>query len=220
MTRFLTTLAAVALAATAAHAEPIFPVPGWSYSVEFKPADGASTILLNDSVYSQNRYVTYSGNLSAWPVTTDYIYPRTYPFTFGLGAAEVSNIPPAAGTYALNAFDLYWKFTDKSGASQAGTARGKAYGSISSPDDDPRWPMRTFWLSLDSDNLVVLNGVQARVKFGIVDGRTDSGFPLTSIFVDVERVEQPLATPEPATLVLAGIGLAGLVGRRLRRRSA
>ena len=80
--------------------------------------------------------------------------------------------------------------------------------------------MRTFWLSLDSDNLVVLNGVQARVKFGIVDGRTDSGFPLTSIFVDVERVEQPLATPEPATLVLAGIGLAGLVGRRLRRRSA
>jgi hypothetical protein len=204
------------------------PIP-WTYSATFKPANGADGIVLGNETFWEmdpvkggekgTAYfilsnVTKSG-YSASGSETPTITPQTPNnsvtlFDFGYGAWTTREQLPANQTLAMNRFVLEYAFADGQGETYRGSVEGliSASGIFTSGTGN-------FSIDLDHTDTVKLGNRKAKVRFWGSNNESHS-----VILMDVTDVVE---TPEPATIALAGMGLAGVLGYRgrwLRKRQS
>ncbi len=210
MSRSLIALASLVLVADAASAG-LFP---WPYYVRFQAANGTQSILLgtdarpgDGDVPPTPVYLTYTtGGFGPLRIHFQTATGPESLFEFGYGQWEVSATPPPTATTAVNAFDLYWGF-----AGSAVSASGIDRGSISASDIYTSGT-GNFVLGLDETHDITLDGRRALVRFHATNDDEVSRIEMT-----VTELPPVAETPEPATLLLAGVGLAGVGVWRKRR---
>lgn len=223
MNRLLLTVVSVVSVLASASAGPI----PWMYSATIRPADGADGIFLGhetfweyDPVAQSEKGTTYnvlsnvtktgySTSGTETPVITSQTPNNSVSlFDFGYGAWTTTLQLPADQTFAMNKFTLDYAFAD--GDSQSETYHGSVEGSISASGIFTSGT-GNFWIGLNHTDTVQLGNRKAKVRFWGSNNESHS-----TIFMDVTDVVE---TPEPGTLALAGIGLAGLAGFKLRRKA-
>jgi PEP-CTERM motif len=212
MRRLLFTLCSVVLGSAVATAEPL----PWSYEIRFKAAGFKDTILLG----SENWDGGQDGQSSLWYATLGTYGPgirmtgsetemgRTTLLGFSNGTWSLSEAPPPAETTSEGAFDLFWTFTAANGEMTTGSERGSisAGGFFTSGSGN-------FMVGLDVTREITMNGKRVAVQFSAMNSESASRIEMTV-------TNAPLAeTPEPATLLLAGVGVAGVGLFRKRRKS-
>ena len=211
MRRSLIVLASLVLAADAASAGML----PWSYYVRFQAANDAQTILLGTDTRPGDGdapptpvFLTYTtGGFGPSRINFQTSTGTESLFEFGYGQWEVSATPPPTATTAVNAFDLYWGFQ---GATES--VSGIDRGSISASDVFTSGT-GNFVLGLDETHDIILDGRQALVRF-----HATNDDELSRIEMTVTELPPVAETPEPATLLLAGVGLAGVGVWRKRRK--
>jgi hypothetical protein len=201
----------VALVATACHAEPL----DWAYTATITAVGGADHLLVGSQRYPLD------GNDDTWPehyfllpmqeyaAKAGRVYPGEWDmlYTFGPGGPlEIVTTLPA--TVGAAGFEVTMTFTDAAGNSGTVSQRGgvSASGLLTSGTGN-------FDVSFDGTREVELGGRRARVTFG--DGYFSESGVYTTFQVDELS---PSETPEPGTLILGGIALAGGVGAWRRKR--
>lgn len=210
------TVVAAALAlifAGTAAAEPT----RWGYTARFRGVSDTQTILLGRETYHEFNHDTREEtstdyhillNVGAgWTQTgTTADGERQEPWSFSNGDWDLSAELPANVADGQFAFEL--TLTDAAGhtgqiSPQVGWIGASGVFTTGTGN---------FGISLSGRQQVQLGDRVARVTFG--NRESESANRITF------RVEDlgPAQVPEPATLALAGVGLAGLVGVRLRRR--
>ena len=191
------------------------PLP-WNYYVRFGAPGDAQNILLGTD--ERKTFDPITGVETSTPVFLIYrtygfgptrIHYETQPgttdlFNFAHGDWEiVEKLPDHT---VANGFTLSYGF----GNSEA--ARGSVGGTISA---DGAFDSGTgnFTIGLSEGRELDVDGRKAHVYFGTRESESQSVITMTI-------TPEPVPTPEPTTLALAGIGIAGLLGFRLRRRRA
>ena len=210
------TLSAFALLMLAGPAALAGPLP-WNYTVRFAPSGNAGAILLGTDTRYEYDHLT--GVETATPVSiilkdserfaSGQAYFGTidlFMFHHGMwnlteGMWNSTESPPS--NTISNQFVLEYDFTD------AGP-HGSLGGTISA-DGVFSTGTGNFTLGLTDQPGLYLEGIDARLQFGVRESESQSVITMTI-------TPEPAPTPEPATLALAGIGLAGLLGYRVRRR--
>lgn len=211
MSRSLIALACLILAADTASAG-LLP---WPYYVRFQAANGAQTILLGTDTRPGDGDVPPTPVYLAYPTGVfgpSRIHFQTATgteslFEFGYGQWDVSDTPLPAETTAVNMFDLHWGFQ---GPTE--TAGGTDRGSIAVSDIYTSGT-GNFVLGLDVTHDITLDGRRALVRFHAVNEESVSRIEMT-----VTELPPMAETPEPVTLLLAGVGLAGVGLWRKRRK--
>ncbi len=199
--------AAVAATATAG------PLPGWTYTAAVAPAGGAAAMHLDEGVRVELDPITFEER--SIPYTIIGRVNTTTSGTVDLGAAvavhkfadldwEVYDGPSPVQPLGAG-FTLSVLFTDPDGNTAVVSADGAAAAA-------PKFMGGTgqYEIALRQTRSFELGGRRFRVAFDDTPGEagTDVGFSVTS-----ESVE----TPEPITLALAVVGLAGLAVARRRK---
>lgn len=193
------------------------PLP-WSYYVRFGAPDSADAILLGTD--TRTSFDPVSGAETSTPV---YLIYRTYAFgpsrinfetppgptdlfSFNSGNWEIVETLPA--NTVANRFTLNYGFENRDAVFVSGVVEGtiSADGAFSSGTGN-------FTIGLDEERELDIAGQRARLVFGVRESESASTIEWT---VTPEAAK----TPEPATLVLAGLGFAGVLGARFRRRIA
>jgi hypothetical protein len=198
-------LAAVLLTAATASAEPF---TGWTYTATLTPAGGANAVLLDEGARVEVDPATGGEKLVPYIVVTWLSERASGPFEQGatVPLAEfakfdraVFDLMPPDLNPSPHTVTATLTFTAPDGTA----GRVSADGRLTATGDDG------FALTLDGTPQFVT--VAERVfgtQFAVRE--TDDG-------AVVEFTA--CATPEPGTLALAGAGLAGLVGARMRRKT-
>ncbi len=185
----------------------------WPWVVRFQPADAAENILLGSEYWSQSsegpskEYFLYydigSFGTSRLGFLTE---PGTVElFSFGHGWWGITEVRPDPAITSDHAFELWWGFSEGE-EYQVGLDRGHASvtGVFVTGTGNT-------WLELDESHDIRLGDNQARVRF-----YTENHESVSRIMMSVSDLG-PVSTPEPATVLLAGVGLAGVgVWRRFR----
>jgi PEP-CTERM motif len=186
----------------------------WSYYVRFDAADGAHNILLGSDVSPDPDggtpvsvvYTTGGFGPSHIDITTPV--GTTDLFAFGHGNWDIVETPPS--NTVANRYVLNFGFTPHgSGA----TVSGQMEGTISASGV---FTTGTGNFNLSVDHRPIDLGGLVLVQFGTRQSESQSVITMTV----APSIDGPVAeTPEPTTLALAGIGLVGVVGMRMRRRA-
>ena len=206
MIRIVSIVTLLALMAGSATAGPL----PWNYTMRFAPAGNAEAILLG--MDTRSGYDPVAGVETATPVwivlkdskrsaSGQAYFGTTDLFMFHHGMWDLAESPPS--NTVANQFVLKYDFT---GAGPAGEIGGDIYadGVFTSGTGN-------FTLGLSGDRELVVGNQRAKLQFGIRESESHSVITMT-----ITRDVSP--TPEPATLALAGIGFAGVLVTRLRRR--
>ena len=200
------TVAALLISAGAASAGPL----SWNYTYQFRPAGGADHILLGtDTLYD---YDHATGVETYTPV----YFMLKNPELSGTGYADIGPSRLKYFNYwnlditetnpentVENRFELRYDFGDPVLGWGILTGEISAHGALTSSDGN-------FGIGLDPTDAhtIEVGGRKGQLKFE-VDGSSEIMITLTP--------EPDIApTPEPATLALAGLGIAGVLGARLR----
>jgi preprotein translocase subunit Sss1 len=210
MNRFFAVLATFVVMTAAVHAEPL----PWTYSVWLKPAGGSDSILygteVGDGPFGNTSYYVLSNFGAAGTSATGNVAPGTTDlFGFSNGNWKLETSFPSGANPSNGAFELQYLFTTQASGSSTNSVSGMYNGTISTSGVFTSGT-GNFTLGLDGDTEILLDGQKARVQFGTRQSESQSVVTMTVTPGVVE-------TPEPATIALAGIGLAGVVGYRGRR---
>ena len=205
----LGTLAALLFAAAPSFAGPL----PWNHYVRFGAADGADNILLGTD--TRTTYDSVTGAETSTPVFLIYrtggfgptrIDFQTEPgttglFSFGYGNWDIVETLPEHTV--ANRFTLSYGFGNSPDATGVVEGTISADGAFTSGTGN-------FLIGLSEDRDLTVGAERARVHFGSRGSESAS---------HIEMTVTPITdTPEPATLALAGLGIAGVLGARLRRR--
>lgn len=206
------TLAALLLTAVPSFAGPL----PWHYYVRFGAADGAENILLGTDTRHDYNHAT--GVETSTPVFLIYrtgghgptrINFETQPgttglFSFGYGNWDIVESLPE--NTVANRFTLSYGFGNSPDANGVVEGTISADGAFTSGTGN-------FLIGLSEDRDLLVGGQHARLNFG-----THSSESASYIEMTITPTPPVAETPEPATLALAGLGIAGVLGARLRRR--
>ncbi len=212
MIRIVSSLSLLVLIAGSATAGPL----PWNYYVRFGAPDNAQNILLGTDVRTTFDPITRTETSTPvfliyrasgfGPSRIDFETPvgTTDLYSFGYGDWAIVEALPE--NTVSNRFTLAYGFGNSAGAS--GTVEGTIFadGAFTSGTGN-------FTLGLSEDRELVVGNQRAKLQFG-----TRSSESATHIIMTVTPLAPLSPTPEPATLALAGIGFAGVLITRLRRR--
>lgn len=204
-------LALVAACVGTAAAEPL----EWNYRTRFKAPSKAKSILLGQEIYSEFNngvetntnyyaYLTVGAGLTRSGTATAGAWNEVY--TFGNGDWSLSTVIPTNAADRQFAFLL--TLTDADGntadiAPQLGSISAGGFFTTGTGN---------FSIGFEGMQDVILGDRIARVTFGTRE--SESANRVTFMVEDAG----PVQSPEPATFVLAGIGLAGVIGTGVARR--
>ncbi len=189
------------------------PLP-CSYTMRFAPSGNAETILLGtDTRYGYDHVTGIETATPVWVVHQDSerfasgqaYFGTTDLFSFHHGMWDLAESPPSNAI--ANRFVLEYDFSD-------GGPHGESGGDISAMGVFTSGT-GNFSLGFTNHPELYLNEMNARVEFGLRESESHSTITMT-----ITTAPEPVPTPEPGTLILGGIGIAGLCGLRLRRRIA
>lgn len=217
-TRFTPILFVLLASAAVASAEPL----PWSYYVRVNAPDGYDGILFGTEVRPPDtdggaavRYSHIWDTEPMWNYGMVRINISTMPgvpeslFSFGPGFEETVETVPADKRLSPGVFQLAWGFTPWVDGS--GGAVGSTTGTISA---DGLFTSGTgnYRIGLDYSERVTVGGRSALLRFNGVN--TESGATIQMTVTP----DAPSETPEPGTLILGGIALAGGLGAWVRKR--
>lgn len=215
MTRWTLTIAVVLASMAAATAGPL----NWNYSITFKAAGDAPTILLGNETWWEYDPSSHSEKGTNYNLLLDVGtgWTRTgtvsaggteKPFGFGHGDWRLSETLPSE-PYSDGQFVLTMAFTDEAGnvgsiSPQLGSihAAGLTTGT------------GNFNIGLYDYQEVTVGGRRARVLFAASPSES-----VNRIAFEVTELA-PAGVPEPGTIILGGIAIAGGLGAWVRRRMA
>ena len=204
------TVAALLVSAVPAFAGPL----PWNHYVRFGAADGADNILLGTD--TRTTYDSVTGVETSTPVFLIY---RTG--GFGPSRIDFQTQPGTSGLFSFGYGD--WdiveslpehtvanRFTLSYGFGNSPDATGVVEGTISA---DGAFTSGTgnFLIGLSEDRDLLVGSQHARLDFGTRGSESASYIEMT-----ITPIPPVAETPEPATLALAGLGIAGVLGARLR----
>jgi hypothetical protein len=206
VTRLRIALALAAAAAGTAAAEPL----DWNYTATFRPAGESTGIVLGGEVkpgVDTPFVVLLRPGGPGWkPPASGDVPPgeRVEAFAFAHGDWELTTVPPREPV-SDGRFTLALTFTDAAGNTGAVSADGtiRASGVFTSGTGN-------FTLGLSGSEAVSVGGRRAMVTFGTRESES-----VNRVVFQLDAMPTT-DTPEPGTLALAGAGLIGLVGWRVR----
>lgn len=211
MKRWFLAMVAAVIGMTTATAGPL----DWSYTATLSAANGSDYLLIGSQLHplppsgdtwAEHYFLVPVGEYQPKSGT---VYPGSSDMLFGFspgGPLEiVTTLPPGV---TPTPFEVTLTLTDGEGNSTIVRETGSvsATGLLTSGTGN-------FNIGFNGEHDVTLGGRRARVTFG-QGAWSESGVYTTFAVNELS----PSETPEPGTLILGGIALAGGVGAWLRRR--